>query len=378
MATTKVEQRSGVVTVGCACTGGTSSLRCRWPWQQPFITAVMLACDVQRSTEPEDCQGGGHEQRSAEPDVPAGDTELFSLYEDELGGKRADRLYEVRPQERVQRRTVEQNVDNSLFLPTLDVPVPQMENQLVEVCRLFDVLIPEQAIAVPKITGAVCVLPSRRQNSWWKCRRSYPTHRYAELWSRTWIFQFLVVVVVSVSVYTQDRVQQRLVEQNFSAEQNFDIPVPRGSRDLPPASSSSGLLGTANQGVFRSFPRRKKVRRWVRTQGRNCSPSRAHPRRRLSWRVSSRMQLVCGCSSLVVGGNFWARIQKFGGLGDGWDGALVMRQPTDATESISSPSCSRCSHLESCALFPLSLLLAVIVLGVWVLLRSTRIGFFRR
>ena len=35
-------QRSGDVIVGCACTGGTSSLRCRWPWQQPFITAVML------------------------------------------------------------------------------------------------------------------------------------------------------------------------------------------------------------------------------------------------------------------------------------------------------------------------------------------------
>ena len=29
-------------------------------------------------------------------------------------------------------------------------------------------------------------------------------------------------------------------------------------------------------------------------------------------------------------------------------GAFVMRQPTDATESISCPSCSRCSHLELC------------------------------
>ena len=84
----------------------------------------------------------------------AGDTEFFSLYEEELGGTRPDRLYEVRPQERVQRRTVEQNVDNSLCLPTLDVPVPQMENQLVEVCRLFDVLIPEQATAVPKISSS--------------------------------------------------------------------------------------------------------------------------------------------------------------------------------------------------------------------------------
>ena len=30
----------------------------------------------------------------------AGDTEFFSLYEEELGGTRPDRLYEVRPQER--------------------------------------------------------------------------------------------------------------------------------------------------------------------------------------------------------------------------------------------------------------------------------------
>ena len=55
---------------------------------------------------------------------------------------------------------------------------------------------------------------------------------------------------------------------------------------------------------------------------------------------------MCGCSSQMVGGNFWARIQKFGGAGDGWDGALVMRQLTDAIESISCLSCSRCSHLE--------------------------------
>ena len=96
-----------------------------------------------------------------------------------------------------------------------------------------------------------------------------------------------------------------------------------------------------------------------------------HPRQRLSWRVSSRMQLVCGCSSQMVGGNFWARIQKSGGLGDGWDGALVMRQTTNALRRISCPSCSRCSHLESGALFPLSLCLAVIVPGVWVLLMST-------
>ena len=54
-----------------------------------------------------------------------------------------------------------------------------------------------------------------------------------------------------------------------------------------------------------------------------------------------------------------------------------MRQPTDAFGRISCPLCSCSSHLESGALFPLSLFLAVIVPGVWVLLRSTEIWIFR-
>ena len=79
----------------------------------------------------------------------------------------------------------------------------------------------------------------------------------------------------------------------------------------------------------------------------------------------------------MVVGNFWALIQKFGGLGDGWDGALVMRQPTYAFGRISCPLCSRSLHLESGALFPLSLYLAVIVPGVWALLRSMEKWIFR-
>ena len=46
-----------------------------------------------------------------------------------------------------------------------------------------------------------------------------------------------------------------------TAEQNVDIPVPRGSRDLLSAVSSSGLPGTANQSVFSTFPRGKKSAR---------------------------------------------------------------------------------------------------------------------
>ena len=44
-----------------------------------------------------------------------------------------------------------QIVDYTLIVPSLDVPVPQMANQLLEVCRQLDTPIPEQAIQVPKI-----------------------------------------------------------------------------------------------------------------------------------------------------------------------------------------------------------------------------------
>ena len=81
------------------------------------------------------------------------DSVYFDLYDEYTEGARLDRLVGVRPQERDKRHTVEQTVDTVLFVPSLDVPVPQMENQLVDVCRLFDVLIPEQVIEVPKISS---------------------------------------------------------------------------------------------------------------------------------------------------------------------------------------------------------------------------------
>ena len=176
------------------------------------------------------------------------------------------------------------------------------------------------------LAGAVCVSLRRRQNSWWKFRRSYPTLRCTGLWSRTWSFQFLMIVIASVvvfSVYTR----QSSGAEHFpaaTAEQIVHIPVPRGGRVLHPASSS-----------FSHFSLREKVRRWVRIWGRNCADfTSSTPAAQLE--DSSRTQLVCGCSFQVVGGNFWARTQKSGGLGEGWDGALVMRQPTTTFGRISS------------------------------------------
>ena len=65
---------------------------------------------------------------------------------------RPDRLVGVRPQERVQGHTVEQIGGGAPCLPSLDVPVPQMGKQLLEVCRLLDSALPEQLIDVPKIS----------------------------------------------------------------------------------------------------------------------------------------------------------------------------------------------------------------------------------
>ena len=128
----------------------------------------------------------------------AGDTEFFSLYEEELGSTRPDRHYEVRPQDRVQRRTVEQIVDNTLIVPSLDALVLQVENRLVEVCRQLDTHIPELVIEVPKISSSSC--HSRRRRV-----------RFAEQTAEQ------LVVVPTILSYSS---LQRIMEQNV------DIPVP--------------------------------------------------------------------------------------------------------------------------------------------------------
>ena len=78
-------------------------------------------------------------------------------------GSMPDRLLDVSgPQERVQRRTMEQIVDYVRVVPLLDAPVPLMVEQLVDVLRFVDALVPvsEQVIEAPKII--LENIPSRR------------------------------------------------------------------------------------------------------------------------------------------------------------------------------------------------------------------------
>ena len=80
--------------------------------------------------------------------------ELFSLDEEEPGGRRPTRLAEPPgPQERIQRRTVEQPAEIAPKVQILDAPVPQTVDQLVEVLRLFHTMVPEQVMDVPMITS---------------------------------------------------------------------------------------------------------------------------------------------------------------------------------------------------------------------------------
>ena len=82
---------------------------------------------------------------------------LFSLYDEEPGGRRPASLAEPPgPQEQVQRHTKEHIVDFVCFAPMVqivDAPVPLTLEQLPDVLHFFDTLTPdpEQVIEVPKI-----------------------------------------------------------------------------------------------------------------------------------------------------------------------------------------------------------------------------------
>ena len=155
--------------------------------------------------------------------------------------------------------------DTTLIVPSLDVPVPQRENQLVEACRHLDLPIPEQAIEVPKISSTP--RPPRRRRV-----------RFAEQTAEQ-----LVEVPTIISCSSLRGIMEQNVDipvphgrggrvgvrslQGFpgqsstafggaryfpaaTVEQIVDTLVPRGDRTLHPASSSSVLPVTANQGRF--------------------------------------------------------------------------------------------------------------------------------
>ena len=115
------------------------------------------------------------------------------------------------PQERVQRHTVGQIVDSTPGLPTLDVPVPLMVEQLVNVLQFFDalsLLLPE-VIDVPKII-IECIPPRTSVREPQLAEQLVEVPRSITSSSRTLTSQFRRVVgdtqIFKVSFV--DRVQQ--------------------------------------------------------------------------------------------------------------------------------------------------------------------------
>ena len=154
--------------------------------------------------------------------------------------------------------------------------------------------------------------------------------------------------------------------------QIVDIPAPRGGQDLPSSASSSGLPGTANHLVFRTFPRGKK----------KCALGLA-----LGVRTASRVEpihaggsaggFLHGCSWGVDAFSQWQ--VETSGLGPRSlaAGVKVGRVPCHASAYdffwknffVFPVLCARAVRTWNLVhYFFVSLLLAVLVPGVWVLL----------
>ena len=204
--------------------------------------------------------------------------------------------------DRVQRHTVEQRIEHTPYVQILDAPVPLKMEQLVDFFKNLDIEVPAQVIEVPKISQVI--IPQR---------------------SVDLVPQIVEQLVEVPTVLTPTSIAVQI------AEQIVDTPVPRG-RDrrrlqgsLPGQSSTTSLssgkriserimeqivdfpeqtveqivdtfpgvglgqgssssAGPADEdftGVFRTFPRGKKVRVPPRVRVRECLRTRAHGCRRL-------------------------------------------------------------------------------------------------
>ena len=154
-------------------------------------------------------------------------------------------------------------IETFVPVPMLDVPVPLMVEQLVDVLQFFDTFLPvvaEQVIDVPKIIFED--IPTRTPlrepqlwNSWRKCQQSLFSS------SRPLTFQFLVVVGVSqiFKVSSQNRVQQLVVVDVFKVFFIFVVFLhQRHPHFFALQSMRSTLRMSRLTGFFALFPGLKK------------------------------------------------------------------------------------------------------------------------
>ena len=223
----------------------------------------------------------------AHPPPLAAGVQHFFLDDDEppAAGSRPDRIATLSGQQkRDLRRTVEQIVAAVPLVPLLDDPVPQMVEQLPDVMRFFDLLlpVPEQVIEVSKILlDDVPMRTAVRDTQLVEQLVEVPT-----IISCSSLLQRTMEQNVDIPVPGRGRgifdLQGSLPRQSSTAlhgslertserivEQNVDLPVGGGLQDFLPGQSSSasssspaGVHGSADgpgQGFFSHFsPKRKK------------------------------------------------------------------------------------------------------------------------
>ena len=201
-------------------------LRAQWRHEQQSIAMALAA--AQHHSAPKSAGPVSHNVLRNQNTAREG-TEFYamSMDSDVVGGGRPPSL-EPRPQERVQRHTMEHIVDFVCCAPlvhTLDAPVPQTVEQLPDVLQFFDRLstVPERVLEVHQIfTENVPMRVVLRDTQLAKQLVEVPTIIYnplllllqalldwstsSGLWSRT--FQLLVVVelVEVFPVFSQDRI----------------------------------------------------------------------------------------------------------------------------------------------------------------------------
>ena len=167
---------------------------------------------------------------------------------------------------------MEQFVDTALIVPSLDVLVPQMDDQLLEVCRQLDTPIPEQVIEVPSISSPshhcrrrvrfaeqtaeqlveVPMIISCFSLLQWTVEQNVDIPVLGREWRNVGLQGFPPRQSSTVQLASQERSSERIVEQIV------DSPVLGGGLQDFRAASSSSSREHAGEGVFRTFPRGKK------------------------------------------------------------------------------------------------------------------------
>ena len=185
---------------------------------------------------------------------PPPQPELFLLYEEEPSGW---------PQ--VQRHTVEQLADFAPMVQIIDVPGPQVVDQLVYVPTLFGIPVPGRVIEVPMV-----LCPSRPLRA--ALAAALMTEQLVEVPTDVVLVvprqpvEQIVDIPVPGARGSCGNGQSFLSEHSFphsSVEQIVDIPVPGGGlQDFLPdhgsADSSAVLPDEPFEGFFRTFPRTQK------------------------------------------------------------------------------------------------------------------------